>query len=43
VSNRVVFMDQGRIVEDCTKDAFFSDMSARSLRAQEFLSKIIAN
>jgi glutamate/aspartate transport system ATP-binding protein len=43
VSNRVVFMDQGRIVEDCTKDAFFSDMSARSLRAQEFLSKIITN
>jgi glutamate/aspartate transport system ATP-binding protein len=41
VSNRVVFMDLGKIVEDCTKEDFFSDVSARSPRAQEFLSKII--
>jgi glutamate/aspartate transport system ATP-binding protein len=41
VSNRVIFMDLGRIVEDCTKVDFFSDVSARSPRAQEFLSKII--
>jgi len=41
VSNRVVFMDLGRIVEDCTKEDFFSDVNARSPRAQEFLSKII--
>jgi hypothetical protein len=25
VSDRVIFMDQGRIVEDCTKDEFFND------------------
>jgi glutamate/aspartate transport system ATP-binding protein len=39
VANRVIFMDQGRIVEDCTKDEFFN--SQRSERASEFLAKII--
>jgi len=39
VANRVIFMDQGRIVEDCTKDEFFN--TGRSERAQDFLSKII--
>jgi len=43
VSNRVVFMDLGRIIEDCTKEDFFDGMSARSLRAQEFLQKIISD
>src|SRR3954465_2686164 len=38
VSNRVIFMDAGKIVEDCNKDAFFGDTSARSPRAQDFLS-----
>ncbi len=41
VSHRVIFMDGGRIVEDCTKHDFFSDSGARSPRAQEFLSKIL--
>lgn len=41
VSHRVVFMDEGRIIEDCLKDEFFGDITARSPRAQEFLSKII--
>jgi glutamate/aspartate transport system ATP-binding protein len=41
VSDRVIFMDQGRIVEDCTKDEFFNDSGNRSPRAKEFLSKII--
>jgi glutamate/aspartate transport system ATP-binding protein len=40
VSDRVVFMDQGRIVEDCTKDEFFG--TPRSPRAQEFLSRILS-
>jgi glutamate/aspartate transport system ATP-binding protein len=39
VADRVVFMDEGRIVEDTTKDAFFG--TPRSDRAQLFLSKIL--
>jgi len=39
VAHRVVFMDQGRIVEDDKKEAFFG--SPRSERAQQFLSKIL--
>ena len=41
VSHRVVFMDAGKIVEDCKKEDFFGDTAARSPRAQEFLSKIL--
>ncbi|MBU3725480.1 MAG: amino acid ABC transporter ATP-binding protein [Burkholderiaceae bacterium] len=41
VSDRVIFMDGGRIVEDCTKDEFFG--APRSPRAQEFLSKILSH
>ena len=43
VSNRVIFMNEGRIVEDCSKEEFFGNVSARSLRTQEFLQKIITN
>jgi glutamate/aspartate transport system ATP-binding protein len=43
VSHRVVFMDGGRIVEDCPKDEFFGDPGARSPRAREFLSKILSH
>ena len=39
VADRVVFMDMGRIVEDCTKAEFFT--TRRSERAQSFLQKII--
>jgi glutamate/aspartate transport system ATP-binding protein len=41
VSDRVIFMDQGRIVEDCTKVEFFE--TARGPRAQDFLSKILTH
>jgi glutamate/aspartate transport system ATP-binding protein len=41
VANRVIFMDQGEIVEDASKDAFFG--SPRSDRAQQFLSKILSH
>ena len=43
VSNRVIFMDQGRIIEDCSKDEFFGNPDARSHRAKDFLSKILAH
>jgi glutamate/aspartate transport system ATP-binding protein len=43
VSHRVIFMDQGSIVEDCSKAEFFERPEARSPRAKEFLSKILAN
>ncbi|MDP1977471.1 amino acid ABC transporter ATP-binding protein [Undibacterium sp.] len=39
VANRIVFMDKGAIVEDCSKDEFFNN--ARSERARDFLDKII--
>ena len=42
VADRVIFMDVGKIVEDCSKQEFFEDMSARSERAQHFLSKILS-
>ncbi|HEY3634597.1 MAG TPA: amino acid ABC transporter ATP-binding protein [Caldimonas sp.] len=41
VSHRVIFMDVGRIVEDCTRDEFFGNPDARSPRAKDFLSKIL--
>lgn len=40
VAHRVIFMDQGLIVEDATKDEFFG--TPRSERAQLFLSKILS-
>ena len=41
VSHRVIFMDAGKIVEDCSKDEFFGNPDARSVRAKDFLSKIL--
>jgi len=41
VAHRVIFMDEGRIVEDCAKEDFFGNRAARSGRAQTFLSKIL--
>ena len=41
VANRVIFMDEGRIVEDTSKEEFFGAPEARSERAQLFLSKIL--
>lgn len=39
VADRIVFMDQGRIVEDSPKEAFFA--APASARAREFLARII--
>ncbi|MCO5975626.1 amino acid ABC transporter ATP-binding protein [Ideonella oryzae] len=43
VSNRVIFMDAGKIIEDCKKEDFFGNPEARSPRAKDFLSKILAH
>ena len=40
-ADRVVFMDEGRIVEQATPEAFFTN--AQSPRAQDFLSKILTH
>jgi glutamate transport system ATP-binding protein len=40
-ANRVVFMDEGRIVEESDPDSFFT--SAQSARAKDFLSKILTH
>lgn len=39
VANRVIFMDEGKIIEDSPKDAFFND--PQSDRAKDFLAKIL--
>ncbi|MDY0743877.1 amino acid ABC transporter ATP-binding protein [Paucibacter sp. R3-3] len=41
VSNRVIFMDAGKIIEDCTSSDFFSKPDERSPRAKDFLAKIL--
>lgn len=43
VADRVLFMDQGRIVEDCPTQRFFGEIDQRSPRAQAFLSKILVH
>jgi len=39
VAKRIIFMDEGRIEEDCSTDEFFD--SQRGVRAETFLSKIL--
>ena len=43
VANRIIFMDAGKIVEDCTKQDFFEQPENRPERAKQFLSKILAH
>jgi ABC-type polar amino acid transport system ATPase subunit len=38
-AHRVLFMDQGRIVEDTPKAAFFAE--PKTARARQFLSKVL--
>ena len=39
VAQKIIFMDRGEIIEDCSKDAFFQ--ADRSERARQFLAKIL--
>ena len=41
VAHRVIFMDEGRVVEAATPQKFFS--APRSDRAKDFLSKILSH
>jgi ABC-type polar amino acid transport system ATPase subunit len=41
VADRVIFMDNGEILEDALQDEFFS--ACKSPRAREFLSKVLAH
>ncbi|MCB5362613.1 amino acid ABC transporter ATP-binding protein [Pusillimonas sp. CC-YST705] len=43
VADRVIFMDAGQIVEDCTQSEFFENPEQRSDRAKQFLSKILSH
>ena len=44
VANRVIFIDiGGRILEDCSKDEFFSHPENRQARTKDFLNKILAH
>jgi glutamate/aspartate transport system ATP-binding protein len=43
VASRVVFMDMGEVVEDCSTHEFFSHSQSRSDRAQLFLDKILSH
>jgi glutamate/aspartate transport system ATP-binding protein len=43
VAHRVIFMDGGHILEDCSSAEFFGDVTQRTPRAQEFLSKVLAH
>ncbi|MCF9035020.1 amino acid ABC transporter ATP-binding protein [Acinetobacter nectaris] len=42
VSNRLIFMDEGKILEDCSTSEFFENIDARHERAKTFLEKIQA-
>jgi glutamate/aspartate transport system ATP-binding protein len=41
VADRVIFMDAGKIIEDCKKEEFFGDINHRAERTQHFLNKIL--
>ncbi|OYZ82891.1 MAG: amino acid ABC transporter ATP-binding protein [Polaromonas sp. 24-62-144] len=44
VGSRVIFMDVGgKILEDCTKDEFFSHPENRQARTKDFLNKILSH
>ncbi|WP_158808678.1 amino acid ABC transporter ATP-binding protein [Beijerinckia sp. L45] len=43
VASRVVFMDKGEVVEDCSTTEFFNDTKSRADRTRQFLDKILSH
>jgi glutamate/aspartate transport system ATP-binding protein len=43
VAHRVVFMDQGKIVADCSKERFFDPTAEQPERVRSFLGKILSH
>jgi glutamate/aspartate transport system ATP-binding protein len=43
VASRLVFMDKGEVVEDCSTEEFFGQPQSRSDRARLFLDKILSH
>jgi glutamate/aspartate transport system ATP-binding protein len=43
VSSRVVFMDAGRVIEDCPTGEFFGNLAARNERTRQFLGKVLSH
>jgi glutamate/aspartate transport system ATP-binding protein len=43
VASRLVFMDLGEVVEDCSTDEFFNHPQSRSDRARLFLDRILSH
>ncbi|WP_297839771.1 amino acid ABC transporter ATP-binding protein [Pseudomonas sp.] len=41
VADRVIFMDGGKIIEDCVTSEFFDNVEERADRTRQFLSKIL--
>ena len=41
VADRVIFMDEGKILEDTPKEEFFGNIEGRTDRAKQFLSRIL--
>lgn len=41
VADRIIFMDEGRIIENCEKEDFFGQPENRTDRAKQFLSKVL--
>jgi len=41
VADRVIFMDEGKILEDTPKEEFFGNADGRTERAKQFLSRIL--
>lgn len=41
VADRMLFMDQGQVIEDCPTEEFFTESAQRSERVRDFLSRIL--